>query len=290
MPTAMQNGHADLLRSFSISLGDAAGWLIAGALASGALWALLGAVAGLAAMVLIWRRSLLRRRPAVWNVLAKLSYLFLLVAFIGAAAGFGAVRKVQNNFESMLNEQMQPALTTKMPSIREYLAARISRYAPDRRTAKDVLADFIEDLRYVPTTDTRWERLKANCVNWLIRKFGTELFVHQFRKLVVIKLEALGSAMKTDMRGQAQGQLVHLGADLLVKLGTDATRNVDYAMLDKTVPQALVEVVQKTADGYFNTAYKMIGIILGAVLLAVGAEMTVYFKWYLPKRAGVSAD
>jgi hypothetical protein len=68
------------------------------------------------------------------------------------------------------------------------------------------------------------------------------------------------------------------------------TRNVDYAMLDKTVPQALVEMVQKTADGYFKTAYKMIGIILGAVLLAVGAEMAVYFKWYLPKRAGFSAD
>jgi hypothetical protein len=83
------------------------------------------------------------------------------------------------------------------------------------------------------------------------------------------------------MRGQAQGQLVQMGADLMVKLGTDATRSVDYVMLDKTVPQAIVEVLQKTADGYFESAYKMIGIILGAILLAVISEMLVYFRWYV---------
>jgi hypothetical protein len=41
-----------------------------------------------------------------------------------------------------LNEQMQPALAAKMPSVRQYLAARISKFAPDQRSAKDVLADL----------------------------------------------------------------------------------------------------------------------------------------------------
>jgi hypothetical protein len=269
-----------LIQPFSAALGEGTGHLIAGALVSGALWALAGTAAGLVTLVLMWRRSLLRRRTIAWNALAKLSYLFVLTAFVGAAAGLGAVRQVQSNFESLLNEQMKPALSAKMPTVREYLAARISRYAPQERTAKDVLADIMDELRYVPASDTIWERIKASCVNWMIRKFGTELIVDQFRNLVVKKLEVLAAAMKTDMRGQAQGQLVQLGADLMVKLGTDATRNIDYAMLDKTVPQAVVEVIQKTSDGYFETAYKMIGIIFGTILLAVSAEMLVYFSWF----------
>jgi hypothetical protein len=174
-----------------------------------AFWGgLMGALAGLIAMVMIWRRSLLRRKRVVWNALAKLSYLLVLTAFVGAAAGIGAVRTVQGNFKSMLTEEMKPALTARMPTVREYLASRISKFAPDKRSAKDLLTILMNELRYTPANDTVWENLKANCVNWLIRKFGTELFVEQFQKLVIIKLEALGGAMKIDMYGRAQGQLV----------------------------------------------------------------------------------
>jgi hypothetical protein len=82
---------------------------------------------------------------------------------------------------------------------------------------------------------------------------------------------------------------VQLGADMLVKLGTDATRKVDYAMLDKTVPEALVEVIQKTADGYFETALKIIGLVFAFVFLSVGVEMLAYFKWYLPREEAAAA-
>ena len=92
-------------------------------------------------------------------------------------------------------------------------------------------------------------------------------------------------ALKTDIHGQAQGQLVQLGADLLVKLGTDATRQVQPAMLDQTVPQALVEVVGNTADDYFGSAFKVIGIIVAVTSAIVIGGMLAYFCWCLPRRS-----
>lgn len=55
-------------------------------------------------------------------------------------------------------------------------------------------------------------------------------------------------------------------------------------MLDKTVPQALVEVVRNTADDYFKSAYKFIGIIAVVISAIVIAEMRAFFRWYLPRR------
>lgn len=284
MPTAPTSHHSDLLHTFHVALGDSAGEVLTGALTSGVLWALMGALAGLIATAIIWRRSLLRRRPLAWNVLAKFSYLLVLIAFIGAAAGVGAVRRVQSDFGLILTGQLKPALAAKMPTVREFLAARMSKYAPDKRSLKDIAEILMEDLRYVPTSDTLWERTKARWVNWLIRKFGTEVIIDECRKIVIMKIEALGTAMKTDFRGRAQGELVQFGADLFVKLGTDATRNVDYTMLDKTVPDALIEVIQKTTDGYFRAALKMIFLIFTLVGLVVAAEMLAYFKWHLPRQ------
>jgi hypothetical protein len=284
MTTVPQSVSADLITGFSAALGDFASTLAANALLSGALWGLLGALFALPVLIYMCRRSLLRRRPKAWNVLAKISYVVVFAAIAGGALGIGVVHNAQRSFHAALAEQMHPALMAKMPAIRDYLSARMSKYSPDKRSAKDVLAASIQELYYVPVSDGLWEQMKARSVNWLLRKFGTEFFVEQFQKAVIIKLEAAGAALKKEIHGQAQGQLVQLGADLMVRLGTDASRQVDFAMLDKTVPQALVDVVEKTADGYFNSAYKLIGMIVGALSVSVIAEMLAYFRWYLPRR------
>lgn len=265
-------------------MGDFASSLVMNAMVSAAIWGLVGALAAMPVLAYCWRKSLLRRRPTPWNVLAKLSYLLVFAVFTIGGGGIGAVHDAQHRFHAALDKEMQPALVAKMPTIRDYIAARISKYSPEKRTAKDLVAALIGELYYVPVSDGLWERLKAGCVNWFLRKFGTDFVVEQFRKAVIVKLEAASAALKTDIHGQAQGQLVQLGADLMVKLGTDASRQVDFAMLDKTVPQAMVDVVGKTADGYFHSAYKILCLILGAVVVSVIAEMLVYFRWYLPGR------
>lgn len=282
--------HVDfeaMARAFATAMGEFAASLIANAALSAALWSAAGAVACVPLLIYVWRKSLLQRRPAAWNVLAKTSYLLLFALLTLGSGSIGAVCDAQHRFHAAVAKNLQPALAAKMPLIREFIGERIGNYPPGPRSAKDLVAALVGALYYVPTSDSLWEKLKANCVNWSLRKLGTDLFVDQFQRLVIAKLEATAATLRTDVHGQAQGQLVQLGADLLVRLGTDATRQVQFDMLDKTVPQALVEVVGKAVDGYCDAAYKLIGIVAGSVSALVVAEMLVYFRWYRPRRRRV---
>jgi hypothetical protein len=279
-----------IIRAFGTAMSEFASSLMANAALAAALWSAAGAIASVPLLIYIWRNSFLRRSPAVWNVLAKTSYLLVFAVVTLGSGSIGALRDTQYRFHATIAKELQPALTTEMPLIRQYVATRISKLSPEQRSAKDVVATLIGELQYIPASDSLWEKLKASCVDWLLHKFGTELLIDQFQKILIRKLEAAAAALRTDIHGQAQGQLVQLGADLLVKLGTDATRQVQFTMLDKTVPQAVVEVVGNTADGYFRSAYKLIAIIAGVISAIILAEMRVYFRWYLPKRGRALAQ
>ena len=273
-----------MTRAFATAMADFASGLMVNVALSALLWSAAGVVASVPLLICIWRKSLLRRSPTAWNVLAKTSYVLLLAVLTLGSGGIGAVRQARHHFHAAISKQLQPALAARMPLIRQYIAAHVGNYSPARRSAKDVVAALIGELYYVPASDSLWEKLKANCVNWFLRKFGTELLVEQFQQIVIGKLEAAAASLRTDIHGQAQGQLVQLGADWLVKFGTNATRQVQPAMLDQTVPQALVEVVGNAADDYFGSALKVIGIIAAVISAIVIGEMLAYFRWYRPRR------
>lgn len=249
------------------------------------LFAFIGFLLALVVMIVVSRKRLLRRSPRAWNAVAKLSYLAILSGFVLGGGAAGVVSQVQRQFNTELDRAVLPALEAQVPVLREYLTAQLRGVAPNKPiTARDLVDAMLQDLYYQPKSNSLWEKTKAQSVNWVLRRFGAEALTAAFQQMVIMRIEATGEAMKKDMYGQAQGELVQFGADALVKLALDANKNVDFTELDKKVPQVFTDALRKQGDGYFHSLYTSIGILFGGLALLVVGEMLFYFRWYIPRK------
>lgn len=269
--------NSSALSQWSSSLTDFVFTLIWSSMPTALLYAAMGLVAAIVLMVWVGRKNLLRRRPRVWNVLAKVSYLAILLVTLFAFTAVGVVRHVQKETMSALEVSVTPLVRTNTVLLREYLTLKMSAYAPGQPvSARELVDATLKDLYYRPTSDSLWERGKARIVNWTLRKLGGEVLTAVFQKIIVAKVETMAAGLKN----QTQNEAAKVGVDALRKVLLDANRRVDLSALDRTLPQIILDVAGQQIHAVFVHAYLMIALIwLGAGAL-IGAEMLLYFRWY----------
>jgi hypothetical protein len=241
------------------------------------LYAGMGLVAAIVLMVWVARRHWLRRRPRVWNILAKLSYLVILLVTLFAFTAVGVVRHVQQETMTALETTLDPLVRVNTVLLREYVSAQIAAHGPDHPvTARELVNATLKDLYYRPASDSLWERSKARIVNWTLRKLGGDLLETVFEKIIVAKADSVVAGLKDHTQSEAG----KVGIDVLRKVLLDANRKVDLSALDRTLPQIILDAAGNQIRATFHKAYLMIALIWLGVGALIAAEMLLYFRWY----------
>jgi len=250
-----------------------------------AVW---GAVAGflgfLLALVLSWvihRQRWLRRTPRAWNVLAKLSYLILVAAFVLAGGIGGALHGTQRIVDHKVSSALEPLLAARMPALRGYLAACLAPMAKSSViTVRDMLQPMLRDLGYQPRSAGWLEQRKAHLINEVILRGGAVALTQAFQQSMRLLPQFLPTA-----GDKGQDQLVHFTVDTALKMLAATGEKVDFSPLDESVPKVFAEAVQHQIDSLYKGIYIGLVIKLMIVLALIAAEMLFYFRYWVPRRA-----
>ena len=265
------------LSQWSSALTDFVFTLIWSSMPTALLYAGMGLMVAIVLMVWVSRKKLLRRRPHVWNVLAKLSYLVILVATLFAFTAVGVVRHVQKETMSALEVHVAPLVRVNTVLVREYVGTRMAAYGPDHpATARELVNGTLRDLYYQPVSDSMWERGKARVVNWTLRKLGGDMLEAVFEKIIVAKADSVVAGLKD----HAQSEAGKVGIDVLRRVLLDADRKVDLSALDRTLPQIILDAAGNQIRATFHHAYLMIALAWLGIGALIAAEMLLYFRWY----------
>ena len=224
-------------------------------------WMLLCGVAGLVVAVLICyqlaRKCLLVRRPPAWHVVAKLSYVLILLALPVLGGAFGAVHSMHRLVNQALVRDLQPVFETHAPVLRIYLEQRVKLMAPGQPVSmRSLIEPFVQGMYYRPASGSYWERSKARWINEFILRRGSLLLTEVLQDQLITRAGVLGETLT--------------GADL---------RNL--SKLDKSLPMVLIDAIGQQASAYFNSLKLTIGLFLLLALLLVWGEIMLYRHYYL---------
>jgi hypothetical protein len=251
-----------------------------------AIFALLGLIVTIIVIISIGRRALLRRTQWIWNICAKFSYLLIMMSFLTVGVIAGALYGVQRTFDHALVVTMKPALESQMPALREKLAGYLSPMPRDKMlTARDLVEPVVKGFVYTPKSESFVETMKARIMNDVFYTMAaysmTQAFQHSMKNLAEF-LQVNDSAVDEDF--------LEFSAEVMLKVVSGSGQYVDFTSLDKTIPDIFTASMQKQLKSLFYNLYLGLVIKLLIVALAIGTEMVIYFKYYIPRRQPTAAE
>lgn len=257
--------------------------LIGDLLFQAAIWGtVFGAAGCLMALLSCWlvfRKAWLRRRPKVWNVLAKLSYFLIWVVFVLAGVIGGVLYGTQRVVDRSVAQYLEPALTRQMPDLRKVLARHLEPMARQSViTVREMLQPMLRELYYKPRSSSWIEQHKARMINDFILHGGAVALTQAFQQ----SMRLLPRFLPED-RSREQNQLVHFSVDTALKVLAATGEKVDFSPLDQNVPKVFSSAVQRQIDGLFKGIYVGLLIKLVLVMALVGLEMLFYFLYWCPR-------
>jgi len=249
------------------------------------IWGLVLAVAGfLLALPLCWgihRLRWLRRSPKVWNVLAKLTYLVVVLAFTLLSGIGGALYGTQRVLGHNVDTYLEPAIASQMPKLRLFLAEQLEPMARNSViTVRDLMQPILRDLRYQPRSSSWLEQHKARLINELILRGGAMALTEAFQQCMRHLPQFL-----PESGDQGQDALLSFTVDTALKMLAVTGEKVDFSPLDQSVPQVFTHAVQRQIYSVYKGLYIGLLIKLAIVLALLGAEMLIYFRYWVPRRA-----
>ncbi len=279
MDTEHLQDSPDLAQGWS----DALAPFLSDLLMQSTLWALVLALAGLllaiVLMSLMHRRKLLRRRPPVWNIFAKLSYLLVLAALPLAGLARGLLLGVERSLEQAVETTLEPILAEQMPALRRNLAEHIGPLATQGMlTARDLVQPIVQDLLYEPRSDSTIERFKARIINESLMRGAAQALTYAFQA----SMQRAADWLPATASG-AGHELVTFSTDTVLRLLKGTAEQVDFSPLDKSVPDIFATAMKRQVGAFFNGIYITIGLKLLLLALIIGGEMEFYFRYYQPR-------
>jgi hypothetical protein len=255
----------NLAPGWAKGLASVTGSYVFGSFLWSVLFGVLGLVLAIVACAYLYRKGMLRRQQPTWDMLAKLSYVLILVCLPLAAASIGGAYGAHRATNALLDESVKPALVSQMPQVRAYLATHLAAYRPDAIFSAQDLADaFVRDLRYQPQSRGVWERSKAYIINDLALQRGAQLLSFTMHRVMLEAIRATG----------ANQELAQSGADLTFTVAQ--ARTADLRKLDTTVPTLFVAAAKQGVNSYFVSIYVGIAATLLGLALLVLLEIAIY--------------
>jgi len=255
-------------------------------------WFLLFAFVGLVLAIFIClymrKTKLLRRENTIWNILAKCSYIAVLVAAPLLMGTVGAIYKMQYAIHNSLDHELLPAITKKMPALNSYLSAQTKTFNnKELYSVKDLIDPLAQSLYYQPQSSGIWEKTKAKIVNQVILQSFAHALTNVLHDELVAQIEFTGEIIK-DMSGDyktgATTPIVDTGIDIVTRFTKDTAQKIDFTDMTKSLPRVLVDALIHAIDGYFRSVY--FTFLLFALLIAglILGEVFIY-RWHIRKSA-----
>lgn len=272
-------------QDMGLAAGSFVGMLVWQALPWMLLAGAVGLVVAIILTVILVKRQLLRRHTVGWNLLAKLGYVFLLLALPIGASIFAGVYAIHNNINARMDSGLRPMVAAQMPPLRMYLAQEMKKAGSTNVTSiRELIKPFKQHFSYVPTSTGRWERYKAYWVNDVMVEPSFTVLADTIEDKLLEKLNKVGA--KVAGNEEAARQVFSLGAAVLVK--QDARDPADAQRFDKEITQVVMSKLFMQLSAAFSPLYMSIWLpLLGMALLMV-LEIVVYRRFYRPSRGKVA--
>ncbi|MCP4674498.1 MAG: hypothetical protein GY854_03065 [Deltaproteobacteria bacterium] len=222
------------------------------------LFAFLGLVLGIIAVVLLRKFKLLKRENRYWNIAAKLIYIYALVLFPIFGGMFGVVKGGQSvandNIEKLAEESR-----AMMPKFKTYLEINWDQIEGQDRNIHAFMGQFLAHLYYKPRSDSFFEKKKARVINYATLNMGKWVIVAGLTAVLVKSGELAGLDDDT--------------IDLAVKLIKEA----DMSDIDKTIVNIITDAVTKVANDWFFSIYTSLFLTFLLFLSIPALEIGIYF-------------
>jgi hypothetical protein len=248
------------------------------------LFASIGLVLALIACIVLARKNLLQRHRRGWHLATRLSYVVILLALPLAGGALGIIYGTQRAFAESIHASLVPALEQRMPALRVYLASHLSAYQPGKpASVRELVEPLVQQMYYQPRSTSLWERTKARWINELILRQAAAQLTQVLQQQLTAQVARVGTVLSgPDFHGQAGSALAKLGSDVAVKLTTDMARQIDFTVLDKSLPQVFADAVIRQFNGVTNSARSMVLMMVTGLLLLIAAEIVVYRRYFKP--------
>jgi hypothetical protein len=242
----------------------------------------IGLVLALLACIVLARTGLLQRHRRDWHLAAKLSYVLILLALPIAGAALGMVHGTQRAFAESVHTALMPALEQRMPALRVYLASRLSSYQPGQpASVRELIEPLVQQMYYRPRSNSLWERTKARWMNEILLRGAAAQFEQVLQQQLMAQAARVGAVLSgPDFKGRAGSDLARLGSEMAVKFTTNMAKEIDFSVLDKSLPQVFADALIRHFNGVFASARNMILALLSGLLLLLTVEIVVYRRYF----------
>jgi hypothetical protein len=245
------------------------------------VYASLGLIVALTIIGMMLKKKIMVRKHRHWNLLAKLTYVAIIVVLPLTAGCYGALRDIQQNIHASFEADLLPAITKQMPAFNAYLSTQAKAFEVGKVVSvKDLIDPLIQDLYYVPQSTSWWEKTKANMLNQFILQTAAQALTEGLQEKLIAQIELLGLGLtEHNFKGQNVDELTQLGTVVVTKFTTDAAKQIDFTNVNASLPQVLVDALSHAIDRYFNSLYLTILACLLLCLLMVAAEVLYYQRY-----------
>lgn len=253
-------------------------------------WILLGVAVGLATALMlvtwIFKRRLLHRHQFVWSLATNLSYVAILLALPVATGVLGGVYGVQKRVNVELDALLQPVVLSYMPAVRTVIIQGLRDAGANKVTsARDLLMPLRQQLRYLPTSDRWWERMKAHWVNDIVVDTAVDAVAAEVETRMRDKLAIVGAAVAGD--SDKARLLAGMGIAVLMHRELDSAQ--EARKLDNELGHVIMLQVKNRINGLFPPLYSGVLFALLALTLLIALEIWLYRRYFRPQAVAIAA-
>jgi hypothetical protein len=259
-------------------LGESLGHILMSGIPWFFVYASLGLIIAFVVIIALAKKNIMVRKYRSWNIFAKLAYIVIIITVPLAVGCYGALRDVQQNIHTALETKLLPSITAQMPAFNTYLATKTKAYENGKViSVKDLIDPLIQDLYYVPQSNSWWETTKAKLLNQLILQSAAQALTNGLQEKLIAQIELLGmSLVESDFKGQSVNELSKLGTSVVTKFTSDAAKQIDFTHVNASLPQIVIDALKNTINRYFSSLYLTILLLVVLITALLTAEILYY--------------
>lgn len=253
-----------------IAGGELLAFLLA-ALPTCLLFAFIGFVVSVVLLMIVQRRGWIRRTPAWWSVLVKLTYVYVPLLLIASGAAFGVVVAAQVRMTAIVEERLSPLAHAQLPAVRQWLTQKVDWSGVPAQMSLEDAAQRVQAALYVqPHSDGLWDRTSARAVNYVTWKAGKWIITAGLREIMSYAARKSGDSLGLDKE--------------TVTFSVGVIRRMDLSQVDEDFFQILKRALLGQLNAVAHGLMAEVGLFALMGLSLPTLEMAVYYCWLERRR------
>ncbi len=251
---------------------EAAKWLLQallGAIPIACVYTILFMVLAVVVIVVCQKFKVYTRRNKAWNILTKLHYGVLVLAFMSLGFALGLTASLQHAADRILDEKLQPTLSRMISPIRDHIIEALPPELVDGpMTGQAIYDHFIEQAK------AEAEAAAAKGEEGLMAEMGREVEaqVKAYLMKVVIEQAVTRAGEKVGLSEQ--------GAEFSL----EAFKSIDFGQQADEIATKIADALKKQVAGFVWSLRLQFLLYFAIIMALLAIDPLIYFLICLPRQ------